>query len=567
MKKLACCILAFCLVICSVTTTSAADTDVTEIVVVENDDLHVNITVNTTVETDKLTIKVHGDDNDYSEFLFAWQSTQPDSTDDEGVHKYTYDFYANSGTNSGIYKIYVSCAPAAEQPATFRLRTDADKKAFYDDLNREDADVASVLDIHKGVIPDGLDGYKGLDSTADGRTMLSLIDSKIAEKDYLVQNDLSNLDEIDTMFCTLYTENVLMANLLCEEIPSEWKKYAKRAIEEIGFDGTYFEQIDINNLCAAFIVEKENVLDKTSVIRAYEEATLLAVANNFNAQILNGAVEMYKTRENVDLDFSNYINLNETNKIEVCKAVKSATPASFSDFKTVFENKARELKIQNNSSSGSQGGGLTGGGGGGSTVAGGRTEKPKEETTKPQTSVVFNDIGAYGWAQESILYLAQKGVINGKAEGIYAPGDSVTREEFVKMIIEAFNCKISNASAEFSDVPADKWSYVYVASAYELGIVSGESDEIFAPGKTISRQDMAVMLERMLNLAKVPINGNAERFADENQISGYAKGAVENLSGLNIINGMGDGTFAPKQSVTRAQAAKVIFESLKLIEN
>ena len=106
-----------------------------------------------------------------------------------------------------------------------------------------------------------------------------------------------------------------------------------------------------------------------------------------------------------------------------------------------------------------------------------------------------------------------------------------------------------------------------MASAYELGIVSGESDEIFAPGKTISRQDMAVMLERMLNLAKVPINGNAERFADENQISGYAKGAVENLSGLNIINGMGDGTFAPKQSVTRAPAAKVIFESLKLIEN
>lgn len=557
--------MATMLLMCSMNIVLATEADTTEIIIEENYDLHVKIKVNTTVETNRLTIKVHGDENDYSEFLFAWQSLQPDSTDQNGVHSYTYDFYANSGTNSGIYNVYVSCMPTSEQPVTFRLRTDADKKAFYDDLNREGANISSVLAIHQDVIPDGLSGYVGLSSSAEGRAMLSLIDDKIADGNYAVQNDLSNLDEIDTMFCTLYTENVLMANLLCEEIPSEWKKYAKRAIDEIGFDGTYFGQLDINTLCAAFIQEKENVLDKASVIRAYEEATLIAVANNFNAQILNSAVEMYKTRANVDLDFADYDQLNDTNKIEVCKTVKDATPNTFIEFKTAFENKAEQLTTAN-TTPGIQGGSVTGGGGGG-TIAGSREETPKEETKENQTNVVFNDIGAYGWAQESILYLAQKGVINGKAEGIYAPGDSVTREEFVKMIIEAFNCKISNASAEFSDVAKDRWSYVYVASAYELGIVSGESDVIFAPGKTISRQDMAVMLERMLNLAKVPINGNAERFADENQISGYAKGAVENLSGLNIINGMGDGTFAPKQSVTRAQAAKVIFESLKLIEN
>ena len=81
----------------------------------------------------------------------------------------------------------------------------------------------------------------------------------------------------------------------------------------------------------------------------------------------------------------------------------------------------------------------------------------------------------------------------------------------------------------------------------------------------MSRQDMAVVIYRTAEKLGLKISGEAESFADSSDISDYAKDAVKALTAKGIINGMGDGTFAPKATVTRAQAAKVIYGLIELV--
>jgi len=76
---------------------------------------------------------------------------------------------------------------------------------------------------------------------------------------------------------------------------------------------------------------------------------------------------------------------------------------------------------------------------------------------------------------------------------------------------------------------------------------------------------MATILYRMFKLLDIEIAGDAMSFTDNGQISSWAKEAVSALSGAGVINGMGDGTFAPKALVTRAQLAKVTYEIMKLV--
>jgi len=78
-------------------------------------------------------------------------------------------------------------------------------------------------------------------------------------------------------------------------------------------------------------------------------------------------------------------------------------------------------------------------------------------------------------------------------------------------------------------------------------------------GESITREDMVTMCARTLELSGVTVSSDEESvFADSEFISDYAKGYVSFFASSGIINGMGDGTFSPKATATRAQAAKII---------
>jgi len=134
-------------------------------------------------------------------------------------------------------------------------------------------------------------------------------------------------------------------------------------------------------------------------------------------------------------------------------------------------------------------------------------------------NVVFNDLAKYQWAKAYIESMAAKGIINGKDTLLFCPGDKLTRAEFASLLVKLFKIQDSGKTLTFKDVDKKAWYYNVVVSAVEQGIITGKDTETFAPNENISRQDMAVMIERVLKKFKKVVLPNDIKldFADSNE--------------------------------------------------
>lgn len=224
----------------------------------------------------------------------------------------------------------------------------------------------------------------------------------------------------------------------------------------------------------------------------------------------------------------------------------------------------------NSSSSGSTGGSGNSGGSGSSfgsknTYGGAQAEVENTSSSEDVKPIyVFDDIEDVPWAVEAITQLTYRGVLNGKGERLFAPNDSITREEFAKVICEGFKFNLIYADCPFEDVSEDDWAYKYIRSAYIAGIVNGISDTEFGYGQNITREDLCVMIERTLKAGDLTVPENSEAnivFADDDSISDYAKESVYKLAAAGIVSGDGE-NFNPKACATRAEAAKIVYLSL-----
>ncbi len=258
-------------------------------------------------------------------------------------------------------------------------------------------------------------------------------------------------------------------------------------------------------------------------------------------------------------EFEDVIGINTDNLGS--KALRDVLGNSYSDYE--------ELEEALEENSGSSGGSSSGGSGGsgkkkGQTAASGDYTIPVNSITPPVAvpaeKVYFEDLESFVWAKEAINYLAENGIVNGKADMMYYPKDSVTREEFASILVKAFDIKKGENEAEFSDVVSGAWYENNVNLAASAGIVTGKGDGSFGVGEKITRQDMAVMIARVKNLVS---ENTAEKFADDENISEYAKEAVYAAKDAGIISGVGDNTFNPLGFATRAEAAMIVYNCLK----
>lgn len=180
----------------------------------------------------------------------------------------------------------------------------------------------------------------------------------------------------------------------------------------------------------------------------------------------------------------------------------------------------------------------------------------EKEDTNNADNELFTDIDNYGWAKEAIEGLYYAGIINGMEEGVFNPAGQVTREQFCKMAVQLFGVLQYDTGSNFADVDPNAWYAQYINSAIRAGYVQGQSNDYFGIGESIMRQDMATILFRGLGSQ----NSAAELdFTDNDAIAPYAIDAVSEFVGLEIINGYEDGSFNPRGTATRAEAAKVIW--------
>lgn len=175
-------------------------------------------------------------------------------------------------------------------------------------------------------------------------------------------------------------------------------------------------------------------------------------------------------------------------------------------------------------------------------------------------SVHFTDIAGH-WAEKEILALAEQNIINGKNETQYMPEDTVTRAEFAAMNRRALGLNPSIYQGAFGDIGNGSWYANEIQAAVNAGIMSGDADGNFRPNDPISRQEMAkVIVNAYLtkHTAQEIETGDID-FTDSGEIAEWAREPVARAAALGLVNGMPDGTFAPNDNMTRAQAAAVIY--------
>ncbi|MDX9888162.1 MAG: S-layer homology domain-containing protein, partial [Anaerovoracaceae bacterium] len=129
----------------------------------------------------------------------------------------------------------------------------------------------------------------------------------------------------------------------------------------------------------------------------------------------------------------------------------------------------------------------------------------------------------------------------------------------------------STEPSSINDIKSTDWFAPAVAWAVEQGIVTGitlpDGTTSFYPEKSISRQDIAVMLNRYrdkIDKKEFPEAVKEKAFQDKDQIGGYAVDSVKALQKSGIIQGKSQTTFAPLDQAKRGEAAKMIHGMLKL---
>ncbi len=227
------------------------------------------------------------------------------------------------------------------------------------------------------------------------------------------------------------------------------------------------------------------------------------------------------------------------------------------------------------SKSSSGGGGSTGGG----RVTGNLVSTPidnSENNKDPNVKVedYYNDIGAYSWASDAILNLTKNGIVSGYGDMTFRPANSVTRAEFMKMVVNVFGLADITATSTFADVDKDAWYYIYVASAEKLGIAQGYGNGLFGVNDPVTRQDAITIVYRAAQIKGLSVNkfsASIDKFVDKGDIAAYAVEAVSALHNAGVYLDASDparvDVFEPTRNASRAYLAVILNQLYMFMNN
>lgn len=261
---------------------------------------------------------------------------------------------------------------------------------------------------------------------------------------------------------------------------------------------------------------------------------------------LNGRTPFFSVSDGATLKYKNTVLESGKSVVDLINGEKLIVFAEDAENKTEYTLK---VSVKKSDTSGGTGGSGSSGGSGTVYVP---TERGDENQTEKS---IFNDVPTDYWGYRAIKDLCDRGIINGKTNEMFEPEAMVTRGEFVKMAVVFLGIEPEISNDTFTDTDGH-WAQKYVCAAVRAGIVNGKPDNSFGVDDAISRQDMAVVICRALDL-KIQ-NEYDDRFSDSKEIAAYAVGAVNALSQLGYINGYDDNSYKPDAPLTRAEAAAVL---------
>ncbi len=200
------------------------------------------------------------------------------------------------------------------------------------------------------------------------------------------------------------------------------------------------------------------------------------------------------------------------------------------------------------------------------------TEQPEtEQTTSENTEVfemtdtTFADVQKNDWYYESVKYVYENNLMQGTDNG-FEPNTKMTRAMLVTTLYRMHSSEKTEAIHNFSDVSEDSWYADAVAWAVTNNIVNGVNETEFMPNQEVTREQMALMLQRYAKMQGMDVSGSSdlEIYADKNDVSDWALDAIRWANAVSLLNGTNHATLSPKDTATRAQVATIIMRFLQM---
>ena len=178
----------------------------------------------------------------------------------------------------------------------------------------------------------------------------------------------------------------------------------------------------------------------------------------------------------------------------------------------------------------------------------------------------FNDLKDH-WASDFISFVSARELFMGISKNDFAPNQEMSRAMFVTVLARLADVKESTVTSNFIDVSQDTWYKDSINWAATEKIISGVSENEFAPNAPVTREQMAVILNNFINYSNINLNTNDthENFVDFEAISPWARESVKNIQNTGIILGHENKEFAPKENATRADCATIFVNLIKSV--
>ena len=180
----------------------------------------------------------------------------------------------------------------------------------------------------------------------------------------------------------------------------------------------------------------------------------------------------------------------------------------------------------------------------------------------------FTDVKETDWYYNTLVSIVEKGIIDGYPDGTFKPQNNITKAEFTKVIIAALETEIVGGNS-FVDTD-EHWAKDIINTAVENQIIDRlEYGDNFNPNKNITRVEMAKMIVRALKLDEEAKKrqGEVTSFLDDLAITNADKGYVIIAAENEVIKGYQDRTFKPDGEATRAEAAQMLVNMLKVMDD
>ena len=483
--------------------------------------------------------------------VIAYQDEK--SASEDGLYEFVMGVNHSDGTYTAIVR------PKGDDSAascSARIMSQSDYEAAVDEINSAST-AAEMTELLKKYGGSSVFAYQNdIGITADEISAVlseGIKDGKFSKTDYAANNDL-------------YKKSVIIAGIQSGKAGSVFD-YSKELELDSGSIKDYYKKEYVTAAVKADITQRLKKMRLTSrnFNVSLAEAFVLSVVKNPDG--VDNALEIVTVFAD-EIFAADIPSLNRSTMSSVCGKDYSDYAALAAAVRAAASESKDNGNSCNSGNSGNSGGSSRGGSAGGGISA--EISIPSVNPTdraEPMNKDIFDDISSVQWARDAIIYLAENGIVNGKSANEFCPDDSITRAEFVKMLVGAMKIpQTGKTELNFSDVSPDDWYCSSVAAAFDSGIVNGYAGT-FGAHDCISREDICTMLLRALRYsgkdisAEEPDNGI---FADFDSISDYAKDSVYALNAAGVVSGRSGGMFAPKSNATRAEAAKMIYMILMM---